>query len=180
MIISISGKAGSGKSTVARMLSRELGFRHYSSGDFMRQIGKERNLTLIELSHLAEKETWVDEELDRRQKELGEREDDFVIDGRLSWHFIPRSVKVYLDVNDKVAAKRIWADRKNRKNEGFSTEKELVAKLKERHDSEIRRYKEYYNLNYHNKKNYDLVIDTSKSTVEKIISEIKKFVIKSP
>lgn len=178
MIISISGKAGSGKSTVAKILSRELNLKHYSSGDFMRLIALENNLTLNELSLLAEKEEWVDKELDKRQKELGENEDSFVIDGRLSWHFIPRSIKVYLDIKDRKAVERIWGDKENRKGEGFKNLKELVNRLKERQLSEIKRYKEYYNLNYHNKKNYDLIIDTSNISVDEVVEKIMKFVKK--
>lgn len=175
MIISISGKAGSGKSTIAKALSKKLGFEHYSSGDFMRSIAKEKGLTLVELSKLAEKETWVDKELDLRQKILGKKEDDFVIDGRLSWHFIPKSIKVYLKVDDKTAAKRIWGDKDNRKQERFKDIKELVKKIKQRQTSEIKRYKQYYNLNYHDKKNYDLIIDTSNLTPDVIMKKIIDF-----
>ena len=178
MIISISGKAGSGKSTIARLLSKKLGLKHYSSGDFMRDIAKENKLTLLELSKLAEKEIWVDKELDSRQKKLGEKEDNFVIDGRLSWHFIPKSAKIYLDVEDKAAAKRIWGDKINRKEESYKDIKELAKKLNQRQASEIKRYKKYYNLNYHDKKNYDLIIDTSNLTPDTIVKNIIGFVKK--
>jgi CMP/dCMP kinase len=175
MIISISGKAGSGKSTVAKLLSEKMGLGHYSSGDFMRDIAKEHKLTLLELSKLAEKETWIDKELDIRQKKLGKTEDNFVIDGRLSWHFIPKSIKIYLDVDDKVAVSRIWGDKINRKEESYNDIKELTKKLKQRQASEIKRYKQYYNLNYHDKKNYDLIIDTSDLTPNSIVKKIIEF-----
>ena len=50
MIITISGTPGSGKSTVAKMIATKLGFKHYSTGDFMRQMAKERGISLEELS----------------------------------------------------------------------------------------------------------------------------------
>ena len=177
MIITISGKAGSGKSTVAKLVAKKLKLKHYSSGDFMREIAKEHNMTLLELSALAEKEKWVDKALDDRQISLGKIKDNFIIDGRLSWHFIPNSIKIYLDVTPEIAAKRIYGDKKNenRKNEGFTSQNDIIQKIKERTNSEKKRYKKYYNLDYHSKKHYDLVIDTSKITPEKVVEKIISF-----
>ena len=89
MIITISGIAGSGKSTVAKLLAKKLNYKHYSIGDFMRQIAKERKLTLLELSKQAEKDNSIDKELDKKQIELGKTKDNFVIDSRLGFHFCP-------------------------------------------------------------------------------------------
>lgn len=175
MIITISGKAGSGKSTIAKIIAKKLRLKHYSSGDFMRKIAEEHKLTLIELSKLAETKKWVDKELDNRQIKLGKKEDDFIIDGRLSWHFIPKSIKIYLDVTPEIAAKRIYSDKENRSSEGFTTFKDLIKKIKQRTNSEKKRYKQYYNLDYHNKKHYDLVIDTSKVDIDNVVKKIIDF-----
>jgi cytidylate kinase len=50
--------------------------------------------------------------------------------------------------------------------------------MKKREASEKKRYKEYYSLDYTDKKIYDLVIDTTKKTPEQVIEEIIKFVKK--
>lgn len=172
MIITITGALGSGKSTIAKALSKKLGYKHYSTGDFMRQIADEHDMTLAQLNKVAETETWVDKELDQRQVELGKKENDFVIDGRLSWHFIPNSVKIYLDVTYEESARRIWADRGHRKGEGFTTFEDLLEKIKQRKESEIKRYKQYYNLNHHDKSNYDLVIDTTGNSPEDVLRKV--------
>ncbi len=112
MIITISGMIGSGKSTVADELARIFKYKRYSSGDFMRQLAQKKNMSLIELSRIAEKDPEIDREIDKRQIELGQKEDNFVIDGRLAWHFIPKSVKIYLDVSNEEAAKRIYKDKR--------------------------------------------------------------------
>lgn len=179
MIITISGKLGSGKSTVAKLLSKKLNLKHYSTGDFMRQIAEEEGITLIELNKIAETEHWVDKELDDRQIKIGKTEDNFIIDGRLAWHFIPKSLKIYLDVSDDVAAKRIWNDKENRKKEGFESFESLKKELKQRKESEIIRYKQKYNLNHHDKSNYDLVIDTTDLNPDLIINEIIEFIKKT-
>lgn len=113
MIITISGTAGSGKSTVAKLLAKELDLKHYSIGDLMRKIAEERGLTLLELSKKAEESPDIDQELDKSQIELGKKQDNFVIDGRLSFHFIPSSYKVFLKVSDNEAAKRIFNEKSN-------------------------------------------------------------------
>ena len=53
MRITISGKAGSGKSTVAKLLSEKLNLRHYSIGDLMRAIADEKGLNLLELNKIC-------------------------------------------------------------------------------------------------------------------------------
>ena len=184
MIITISGVPGSGKSTVAKLVARKLGFRHYSAGDFMREIAEKRGLSLLELGRAAEKDRSIDLELDKRTIELGKAEDDFVMDSRLAYHFIPDSFKVFLAVDEKEAAKRILGDVKN-KRIGRKMEKEsttlaaTLAAIRKRKGSEQLRYKKYYNLNPYDEKQYNLAIDTTKTVpdevVEKVVSAVKKY-----
>ena len=82
MIISISGKAVSEKITVTKGIAKKLNLKHYSIGGIMRQLAKEKNLSLNELSKLAEKDKTIDLTLDKKQIELRDK-NDFVIDGRL-------------------------------------------------------------------------------------------------
>ncbi|NCN22588.1 hypothetical protein GW934_03820, partial [Candidatus Falkowbacteria bacterium] len=58
-------------------------------------------------------------EVDEYQKKLGETEDNFIIEGRTSWYFIPNSLKIYLDVSLEEGAKRIFLSlkAKNERNE---------------------------------------------------------------
>ena len=184
MIITLSGVPGSGKSTVAKLVAKELGFRHYSAGDFMREIAGKRGLSLLELGRAAEKDHSIDQELDKRTTELGKREDDFVMDSRLAYHFIPDSFKVFLEVDDREAAKRVFSDIRKKK-EGRKVEKEsttpaaTLAAIKKRRKSEELRYRKYYNLNPYDEKQYDIVIDTTRTTpdkvVGKVVTAVKKF-----
>lgn len=172
MIITISGKAGSGKSTVAKKLAEKIGHKHYSVGDLMRGMAKEKRLSLLELGKRAEKDKKIDMELDERQIKLGEKEKNFVIDGRLTAFFIKKAnLKVFLDCDVKVRAKRILKD--ERKDEKSKNLKEVIKKINEREESERKRYKKYYKVDYYNKKLYDLIIDTSSIPVEEVIMTIK-------
>ena len=177
MIITISGRAGAGKSTMAMLLAKKLNLAHYSTGDFMRNMAKERGVSLLELSRIAERNKSIDKELDRWQVELGKKHDNFVIDGRLSGFFIPNSIKIFLDAEKKERARRILKDK--RKEETSDSIAGMMKELHKRELSEIKRYKEYYGFNCYKKKYYDIVIDSTKSskqeTLRKIINRIKSF-----
>ena len=60
MIITISGKPGSGKSTIAKILAEKLKLKHYSAGDFRREKAKKLCLSLEEFNKLGEKKDFTD------------------------------------------------------------------------------------------------------------------------
>ncbi|MEM4336527.1 MAG: nucleoside monophosphate kinase [Candidatus Woesearchaeota archaeon] len=177
MIITITGPPGSGKSTVAKILAKKLKFKHYSAGDFRRAIAKKRKISLEELNKEDEKTGETDILVDEWQKKLGEKEDNFVIDGRLPAYFIPHSIKIFLKVNPKVAAQRVFQQRKGSAVEEYKNIDEALKKLKEREMSDKKRYKMLYGIDY-NKLNYDLVVDTTKSTPEEISTKVLNFLKK--
>jgi len=175
MIITIAGKPGSGKSTVAKSIVKRLNLKHYSTGDFMRDMAVEKGISLLELSELAEKDRSIDTSLDNRQMQLGKNENNFLIDARLGWHFIPNSIKIFLDVNLDVAAQRIFNDLRIDEKENRTledTKKAILRRIK----SERIRYKIYYNLDCSDLNNYDLVVDTTNLSIEEVVDRIVKFV----
>ena len=59
-IITINGSLGSGKSSTADLVAKELGFMRFSSGDFMRKINHElinmkKNKSAIEVAEIENK-----------------------------------------------------------------------------------------------------------------------------
>ncbi len=177
MIISIGGKPGTGKSTIAKLLAKQLKYKHYSSGDFTRQIAEKRGISLLELARLEEIDKKIDEEVDRKQIELGKKQDNFVIDSRLGFHFIPNSKKIFLDAAIEIRAKRIFSDKKRKEdNKDVDTTKKNILK---REKSEIKRYKSYYDINPYDKKHYDMIIDTSKLGAGQITAKIADFLTKN-
>jgi len=167
MIITVHGQAGSGKSTMAKLLAKKLGYRHYSLGEIRRQMAKERGLTIAQLNKLGEREDWTDKEPDSYMERMGRTQDNFVIDARMGFHFIPHSFKIYLKADPKVRAKRVYRD--EREAEGFSSIKDAEKALVFRDRSDRARYEKYYRVDIMDMKNYDLVIDTSKLTREQVL-----------
>jgi predicted cytidylate kinase len=181
MIITLSGKPGSGKSTVARLLAERLGYRYEDMGLKRRKLAEARGITLEELNIIGEKEDWTDREVDEYQKRLGEKEDNLVISGWTSFHFIPNSVKVFLEVSEEEGSRRIHTDSKAvRKTEAkqFLTLEDVQRSVRERMENSSRRYKKYYGIDIYDPKHYDLIVDTTSIPAEKVVERIADYLQK--
>lgn len=180
MIITISGTPGSGKSTVAKILAQKLKLKHYSTGDFMREMARNRSITLEELGNLAKTDSSIDQELDERQVKLGQTEDNFIIDARLGFHFIPHSLKIFIDADLRVRAERVLQDKVQglRKEESGRSLKVILEKMKSRSSLEKERYLKYYKLNPDEQKHYDLIVDSTKIPATEVAEAILIFVQK--
>ena len=174
MIITITGPPGSGKSSVSRFLAEKLKLKHYSAGDIRRQIAAKKGMTLAEFNKWDEKTHEGDKAADDFQKKLGKTEDNFVIDGRLPAYFIPNSFKIFLFVDPEIGARRVMVERRHGV-EVYENIKEAVKKLAEREASDNKRYKELYGVDYADRRNFDLCINTSATNVEKVAEIIIDF-----
>ena len=177
MIITISGHPGSGKDTVGKILAERLSYKFYSMGDLRGKLAEEKHLSLGDLLKQNEASPEVDNRLDEYQKNLGKREDNFVIVGHTSARFIPHAFKVLLTVDPAEGAKRVFSDSANRPDEHYSSLEETKAALDEILKSNKKRYKKFYSFDPYEKEGYDLVIDTTnisaKEVSEKILKELK-------
>ncbi|PIR47254.1 hypothetical protein COV06_04170 [Candidatus Uhrbacteria bacterium CG10_big_fil_rev_8_21_14_0_10_50_16] len=175
MIITLSGYPGSGKSTVGKLLSGKLGYKRYSMGDFQRTLAEQNGMTLNEWNAEEEQEDAHDRMVEGYQTNLGKTEDNFIVDGRLSWYAIPQSFKVFLGVDPAEGAKRIFAHASTgaRPNEvPYKNVEEAQELARLRVASENKRFKEYYDVTYDNPANFDLIIDTTHTAPEEVAQQI--------
>jgi predicted cytidylate kinase len=182
MIISFSGAPGSGKSTIAQDLAKKLAWPRYYIGIIRRRTAKERGLTLAEYNKLGETDPSTDFDVDEYQKKLGEDEDNFIIEGRTSWFFIPHSLKIYLDVDPEIGAKRIFQSlqKKNDRNEDSNLKswEDVLESNKKRLASDALRYQKYYKIDIDKASHYDLYLDTTNLTSEEVFKKVEEFVLK--
>lgn len=180
MIITISGSAGSGKSTIAQKLAEELNWPRYYIGGIRREAAKKRGMTLADYNKLGEVDKTTDLEVDEYQKELGQKEDNFIIEGRTSWYFIPHSLKIYLAVSLEEGSRRIFSslqienDRNEDKN--LETLASVFESIKKRQESDNKRYAKYYQIDINNPKHYDFYLDTSNLNKQEVFQLVLKFV----
>jgi cytidylate kinase len=177
MIISFAGNAGSGKSTVAEKLAEKLGWPRYYMGGIRREYAKKLGMTLEEYNKLGETDPSTDSAVDEYQTELAQKEDNFIIEGRTSWHFIPQSFKIFVDVDEKVGAERILSsllrhDNRNETSHKIGSLEEMIQKNRERKASDNQRYRKYYGIDAYDPKNFDFIIDTSNLTPEEVFERV--------
>ncbi|MCK4335480.1 MAG: cytidylate kinase family protein [Candidatus Aenigmarchaeota archaeon] len=175
MIITISGLPGSGKTAVGKLLAERIGLKFYSIGDLRGKMAMERGLTIDQLNEIGMKEDWTDKKVDEYQKELGEREDNFVIDSWLGFHFVPHSIKIFLYVDLEVGAERIFRSQRE-DEEKKKTVEEIHEMIKKRVKQTDERYKKYYGIDFLDRSHYDMVIDTTNLAINQVIEEITKLV----
>jgi cytidylate kinase len=174
-IITLTGTLGSGKSSTADKLAQALGYKRFSSGDFMRKIAVDMGITLAELQKQAEQDNEIDLKIDEEVRKAGNQE-KIVIDSRLAFHWIPESFKVYLDLPPEIAKERILHNLKEnqlrKQSEDSSTPEEIYEKIIARLESEKNRYKKIYDIDHTDKNNFDLVVDTNKNNLEEVVKII--------
>lgn len=172
-IITIAGKPGSGKSTASKAIAAELGYQHFSSGDFFRSLGKDIGVTVLEANLSGEKGAHnLDELVDQRLRDIGVNEDNMAIDSRTAWHWIPMSYKVYLDLDLFTAAQRVLSKMTPERLEHEhipNDPDEYAHQLQQRLESEARRYEKFYGINPYDTNNYDLIVDTKTNTPEQVL-----------
>jgi len=174
-IITICGGLGSGKSSTAKKVAEILGFQHFSSGDFFRQVGLELGLSINEVNKRAETDPKIDEMTDQKLRDMRNKE-KVVIDSRTAYHWIPESFKVYLDLSQEIAKDRVLNSIKENKlrmeSEQISSVEEAYKKMQERFESEQKRYWNLYKINNTDKNQFDLIVDTNKNNLEQVVDII--------
>jgi predicted cytidylate kinase len=171
MIITLGGEPASGKSSVGRVLAARLGLPFFSMGDIRRAYAHEHGITLEELNRRAQTDPTSDKLVDEKQATLDEEYPrGFVLDSRLGFLYLPQSLKIFLTVDARVAAERLVAS--ERAGERAETVDEALASLSRRMREDRERYVQLYDVDYLDRSQYDLVIDTTGKTVEEIVGQV--------
>lgn len=161
MIITIGGLAGTGTTTAAKILSEKMDIPFLSTGSIFREMAKERGMSVLEFSEIAENDNNIDIELDKRQASIAESSENLIVEGRLSAYFIKADLKLWLNTPFDVRARRI-SDREEKSVD--LAKKEIIVREK----SEALRYKEIHDIDILNMDIYDLVINSGSFHPEQI------------
>ncbi len=158
--ITISGDIGAGKSTFAKRLASDLDIPRLYAGEIFRKKAAERGMTTLEFQKLLETDESVDREVDEYQKETSKTRTRGVFEGRTSWHFVvDPKVTVFLSVSPEAGAERIWNEDGNHLRDTFSSLQEVIDANEQRKQSEIKRYKNYFNIDAYDHQNFNVIIN---------------------
>jgi cytidylate kinase len=158
LTITVSGLASSGKSVGAKALAKHFKLEYVSAGDIVRQLAKERNISLHEICHNVTKD--VDLEIDKITIKHAIK-GKVVLDGRLTgWaageHATVRIIYITpFDVRVKRFAER--------ENVNIEEARNFVEK---RDNKDIQRYKNHYGIDIRDSSIYHIQIDNSGWTLE--------------
>lgn len=166
--ISITGDIGSGKSTIAKAVASRIGVEALSTGGIQRQLAAARGINTLELNRLAEADPTIDRQIDDYLRALPDG--PLVVESRMAWHFVPRTCRVFLYVLPAAAAERILGA--SRSDESYRHRDEAIALLRQRRESEIRRFRKYYGVDIGDLRNYDVVVDTTHVGADRVVEAI--------
>jgi CMP/dCMP kinase len=173
LIITFSGTPGSGKSSTGRLLAEKLNIPFFSMGVLRRKYAADQGISLAELNKREEEHPYSDIVVDEYQSQLPKQYSSAIVDGTVSYHFLPQSVKIYLTVDLRQGAERIL--KQHRDVEHWDSVEEGMISLKQREQSNKARYSKLYQTDPTDLRHYDLVLDTTGKTQEQTIEEIMSY-----
>lgn len=164
--IAISGDIGTGKSTLARLLSEKLKWEYVSAGNYFREWYKNQGMDVSKVYGIPEEE---DRKMEASfQKEMKEKE-GVVFESRLAgWlaRDYPETLKVLCTVKDSEAYKRVA------KRDSVS-EAEAETLSKQRARDLVDKFNKLYSVSdFLDKKYFDLVIETTNLSPDKVLEKV--------
>jgi predicted cytidylate kinase len=169
----ISGELGSGKSSVAARVAGIAGCAVVSTGTIQREMAQQRSLSTLETNRLAESDASIDAAIDGRLIELAGGPPT-VFDSRMAWHFVAGALKVHLIIDPRIAADRIFADRRSAVETHESAEA-AWASTEQRFTSERTRFQGTYGVDIARLRNYDLVVDSSAADLDRVVALVARW-----
>ena len=164
--IAISGDIGTGKSTLARLLSEKLGWEYVSAGNYFRVWYKSKGMDVSKVYGIPEEE---DRKMEADfKKEMAERS-NIVFESRLAGWLAQdylKTLKVLCVVDSEEAYKRVA------KRDSVSVE-EAEKLSKQRGKDLVDKFNKLYGVSdFLDPKYFDLVIDTTNLSPEQVLEKV--------
>ncbi|MEM0453346.1 MAG: AAA family ATPase [Sulfolobales archaeon] len=158
LVIAVSGRPGSGKTTLAKSLAEALGLRYVSSGGIFRKMAEKLGVSLVDMSRIAENDFSIDKAIDEEARNEALK-GGVVVDGHIAAWILKdlAHIKISVIAPLEVRVSRIA------KRDSLSFE-EALRIIKKVEDSENRRFKALYGLDLSDNTVFDLIINTSTFT----------------
>ena len=162
--IVISGPIASGTTTAAKALAQKLSLEYHSAGDFFRKYMTDHNIPLHDKAQIPDD---LDEKIDHELADLADH-GGVVVDAHYHGYFtrdMPHILKVLLTCDYETRIKRALS-----RTHTHTETKEEIKLREEGLDKKFRKL--YADENFLDLKFFDLVIDTTNTTVEEVVAKI--------
>ena len=164
--ITLSGLAGTGKTTIGKILAQKLNYEFISVGDFSRKFALEQyGLNINEFQEKCKKDPALDQQIDEKFQEYCNKHSNLVIDYRLGFKFVQNAFNVLLQVSDEVASHRI--QNANRQNENLDPQSIL-----NRNTEMKNRFLSLYGVDFTQEQHYHLSLSTDNQSPEELAEVI--------
>lgn len=173
MLISITGRLGSGKSTVCGIMKERYGFDIFSTGAIQREYARSKGISTLELNKRMKENPGLDDEIDNTVTRVSREHkgENLIFDSRMAWHFAEDTFKIFLTIEPMEAANRVFYNRVSAE-ESYTDVNDACEKLVERSVVERKRFIEIYGVDYYDFNNYNLVVDTTNKTPDEVVAVI--------
>jgi len=168
--ITISGYAGTGKSTVGKMLAEKLNCKFLSVGSFAREFAeKEFGMSINDFQVKCEENPKLDDFVNFKFRDLCNSMENFVADFRLGFHFVENSFNILFVLSEQAAFERLL-------KAGRKMEQTDFASIRKRNEDMRQRFIEKFGADFADESNYNAVIDTDKKTPLEITELILRII----
>ena len=168
--ITVSGKAGSGTSTLVEGLCERNGWSFMNGGIIFRTEAEKRQMDLASFGELCKQDLSVDRGLDQALKGfILDEEGPEVVESRLAgwWsHQLKMDgIRLWLEVSLEERARRVVA------REGGSIELKILE-IEAREHLDLQRFMELYNLDPSDPTPYTNILNTDTMSIEEVLAAV--------
>ena len=171
MRITISGTPGSGKSTVAKLLAKELGYPYLNFGQIFRAAARRRGMTLEAFAAYVNTHPELDRTFDAQLVARAKKHRHLILEGRLAGWMTKRAkipaLRIWITAREAVRVDRLMQRDGEPRNE-------TLRKLRERARGEADRYRRTYRVDLADRSPYDMVIATDDMNSRQLAAVILK------
>ncbi len=164
LVIAVSGRPGSGKTTLAKSLANVLGLRYVSSGELFRKMAERLGVSLVDMAAIAERDHSVDVAIDREARAEALK-GGVVVDGHIAAWILKDIAHIRISV---IAPLEVRVSR-IAKRDSLSDE-EALGIIRRVEESEARRFRTLYGLDLNDNTVFDIIINTHTFTPEECLS----------
>ena len=170
--LTVSGKPGSGTSTLVELLSEYRGWDSVNGGEIFRKEAQRRNLSVEDFSRLCKEDFEVDRSLDDTLKELiSSVSGPSIVESRLSgwWAHLAEidCLRIWVEVSDEERARRIQS------REGGDYEDVLKLSQRRNYD-DMERYQELYGIDLDDMSPYNMIIDADSLDASEVLELVQR------